>query len=161
MDTLTLLSRNVAELRSLLDLSYSRERALVDAVKGLLFLHEGAAVAPDRQPRVSETLEQVNATLRRLSDHPVPNHGLFAAFALVSAEHRAFSRLNATLTNALNTAQQRLADATVQTNNSLLRALEAEAVRDAVVELVSRPDLTDTVIAAVTELVRSRTVKGT
>ena len=152
MDTETLLRRNVAELRSLLDLSYARERALVEHASAFLFLLEGAAVAPDRVAKQAEIVEAAKATLASLTQQPVPNHGLFADYARLSAEHRAAMVLNATLTSA----QQQVASTTVELNGLRLRVMEAEAMRDAVVSLLNRPDLTESVTNAARDLIRAR-----
>jgi hypothetical protein len=156
MDTETLLRRNVAELRSLLDLSYSRERALIEHVSALMFLLEGAAVAPDRVAKQTEIVEATKATLASLVQQPVPNHGLFADYARLSAEHRAAMTLNATLNATLTAAQQQVAGTTVELNGLRLRIMEADAMREAVVALLNRPDLTDAVTNAARELIRAR-----
>lgn len=156
MDTETLLRRNVAELRSLLDLSYARERALVEHASAFLFLLEGAAVAPDRVAKQAEIVEAAKATLASLTQQPVPNHGLFADYARLSAEHRAAMVLNATLNATLTSAQQQVASTTVELNGLRLRVMEAEAMRDAVVSLLNRPDLTESVTNAARDLIRAR-----
>jgi hypothetical protein len=156
MDTETLLRRNVAELRSLLDLSYARERALVEHVTAFLFLLEGAAVAPDRVTKQPEITEAAKATLTSLAQQPVPNHGLFADYARLSAEHRAAMVLNATLNATLTSAQQQVSNTTVELNSLRLRVMESDAMRDAVVSLLNRPDLTDAVTNAARDVIRAR-----
>lgn len=160
MDTETLLRRNVAELRSLLDLSYARECRLVEAVKALQFLLEGAAVAPARVDEQANIVAKVAETLRSLTDRPVPNHGLFVDYARQAAELKAAAVLNGTLNSALNTAQQQVATLTADANNLRLRVMEAEAVRDAVVALLNRRDLTDSIEASVKALVQARLPAG-
>jgi hypothetical protein len=156
MDTETLLRRNVAELRSLLDLSYARERALVEHVTAFLFLLEGAAVAPDRVAKQTEIVDAAKATLTALVQQPVPNHGLFADYARLSAEHRAAMTLNAALNATLTSAQQQVANTTVELNGLRLRVMEADAMRDAVAALLNRPDLTDAVTNAARDVIRAR-----
>lgn len=156
MDDATLLRRNVAELRSLLDLSYSRERALVSHVATLLNLLDGAAVAPDRSVELEPAVAAAKETLKSLQQYPVPNHGLFADYARVAAEHRAAMSLNATLNATLNQAQQQVTTTTVELNALRLRVLEAEAVREAISKMLNRPDLVDPVAAAVRELMQAR-----
>ena len=156
MDDATLLRRNVAELRSLLDLSYSRERALISHVATLLNLLDGAAVAPDRAAELEPAVAAAKETLKSLQQYPVLNHGLFADYARVSAEHRAAMTLNATLTATLNQAQQQVTTTTVELNSLRLRVLEAEAVREAISKMLNRPDLIDPVTAAVRELMQAR-----
>lgn len=160
MDTETLLRRNVAELRSLLDLSYARECRLIEAVKALQFLLEGAAVAPARVDEQANIVAKVADTLRSLADRPVPNHGLFVDYARQAAELKAAAVLNGTLNSALNAAQQQVAATTADANNLRLRVLEAEAVRDAVVALLNRRDLTDSIEASVRALVQARSPAG-
>lgn len=159
MDTETLLRRNVAELRALLDLSYARERALVDSLRGFQFLHEGAAIAPDREAKAKSICATAEKLLRELTESPLPNHGLFADYARVSAEHKAALSLNAALNQTLTNAIKQTGDLHSQVHALHARVMEAEASRDAVVVLLNRADLTDTVIAAVRDLVKSRTEK--
>jgi hypothetical protein len=128
-------------------------------VRALQFLLEGAAVAPARVDEQANITATVTETLRSLADKPVPNHGLFADYARLSAELRGVMTLNAALNQALGRVQQELATATVQANDLRLRVLEAEAQRDAVTSLLSRPDLTDAVTSAARDLVRARTAR--
>jgi len=156
MDNETILQRRVAELRSLLDLSYARERGLVEQVQGLLFLLEGAACAPDRQERVQTITDGARAALGALAHAPVPNHGLFADYARLAAEFRAAQLVNATLNGALNNAQGQVAAMTIRANDLSLRVMEADAQRDAVAALLSRPDLVEPVTTAARDLARAR-----
>jgi hypothetical protein len=160
MDTETLLRRNVAELRSLLDLSYARECRLIEAVKALQFLLEGAAIAPARVDEQANIVAKVAETLRSLTDRPVPNHGLFVDYARQTAELKAAAVLNGTLNSALNAAQQQVATLTADANNLRLRVMESEVVRDAIVALLNRRDLTDSIEASVKALVQARSAAG-
>lgn len=161
MDTETLLRRNVSELRALLDLGYARERALATAANGLLFLLENAAVAPDRQGKVEEITKDAKSALELLTKPPIPNHGLLVEYARLSAERDGLASVNASLVRSRNDAQQVVASAAVARHEMHVRAMEAEAQRDALVALLRRPDLSDAVMAAARDLVRARLAVGT
>lgn len=156
MDTETILRRQIAELRSLLDLSYARERSLVTSVNGLMFLREGASIAPDREAKAIEIDTQVRETMQSLTEKPVPNHGLFADYARLAAEHAAVMHLNATLNAKLQQTSDYLNKVVQDTNEIRLREIELNAKVEAVMRMLNRPDLLDAVTAAAKEHAQAR-----
>lgn len=156
MDTETILRRQIAELRALLDLSYARERALITSVNGLLFLREGAALAPDREQKAAEIEGQVRETLRGLTEQPVPNHGLFADYARLAADHAAAMHLNATLNAKVNQLSDYVNKVVQASNDARLREIESEAKVEALTRLLNRPDLVEAVMDAARAHAQSR-----
>lgn len=156
MDTETILRRQIAELRSLLDLSYARERSLITLVNGLMFLREGAALAPDKESKAIEIDAQVRETMQSLTATPVPNHGLFADYARLAAEHAAAMHMNATLNENLRKSSDYLNKVVQDANAIRLREIELNAKVEAITRMLNRPDLIETVTAAAKEHAQAR-----
>lgn len=149
--------RTIIELRTLLDLSYARERQLATALTKLLLACEGAAFAPEKSGDVSTTIAEANSALEALRQTPVPNHGLFTDYARLAAELSAARKLNQSLNGTLDVANRANTELHDRARDMQQRLIEAEATRDAVVSLLNKPEMADVVMRSAVDLARART----
>lgn len=143
-----LLRRNVAQMRAFLDLSYARERALLDACQGLRFLLEGAAVAPDRQARQEEIKAKASAAVGAVFSPPALDHGLLISYmklqARVLAQEGVIHALRTDLLTKVAKLGRDLTDAginlqvEVETGQQLARMVGVPEMADRVREVVMR-----------------------
>lgn len=144
----SLLRRNVAEMRALLDLGYARERALLESCKGLLFLLEGAAVAPDKQDKQEKILVDARKAAAAMFVHPALNHGLLFSFLTLQARSLAqdgvIQQLRGDLLSHVSKFGSELSDAGVklqieqEIGRNLARLVGAPELADRVREVVER-----------------------
>lgn len=153
------LRHKVAELRSLLDLSYARERALLDACNGLLFLTAGAAVAPDRQDKQEKITTDARAAVELVNAHPVQNHGLMLAFYNLQAERVAQDTVIDRLREVNSELLSRVTSLTRDVADTGVRLQLAEETARQVGVLVGAPAMADRVRAVVEQAVAAHQAK--
>lgn len=154
-----LLRHNVAEMRSLLDLSYARERALLDACNGLLFLLVGAAVAQDRQDRQEKITADARAAVELVHTRPVQNHGLMLTFYNLQAQCEAQSAVIDRLREVNAELLARVTSLTREVADVGVRLQLAEETARQVGVLVGAPGMADRVRAVVEQAVAAHQAK--
>lgn len=147
-----LLVRQVNELRALLDLSYARERALVNALVKADNLLDGAAVAKDKEPLAEDTRKAIRDTLDTLRNPPAPPEGLFIRHAKLVCELAGASRAAEYLRTQLETEAQRNANYEVLVRDLRSKNAELKAEQRALRQLIGDPEITERVMEAARQL---------